>query len=689
MAAKCACDSLAVQQLPMATSLMRRRDWTTSAFVSCLPLLACGLVHAKNADRLSELKQMTVDELLNVEVTSVSRAEEELRDAAAAVFVITQEDLRRTGATTMPEALRLVPGISVARRSSNSWAVSARGFSSINSEKLLVLSDTRSIYTPLFSGVAWDVQDYLLADVERVEVIRGPGATMWGSNAVSGVINVTTRNARDTHGAYVEAGAGSFERYFLSARYGGETQGGAHYRVFGRYFDRDGTFNPDPAVDDAWNQGHVGFRTDWDSGAYDSFTVQGDAYAGKIGQFVPAITIDGRTPPSPPYDVDVSGGNVLARWRHRTGEDSDVQLRAYYDYTRRDDPSFLDTLHTFDIDLQRRHAPMGRHELLWGAAVRLTSNRNRSGGIFAVDPEQSDDMLYSGFIQDRITLGDELKLTLGTKLEHNDFSGFEIQPSVRLAWTPNYEQTYWTAISRAVRVPTRLERDVAINLGADPAENPTARLLGNRAFDSEELVAYEIGYRWQPLENLSFDVAAYYNDYEKLASLEIGEPFIDPVDGRVVFPVLNQNLTSGRSVGAELLAEWAPVDNWRLSASYSHVDLELESAGIDLNRGTWLDGSTPRNQVGVRSLWNFAEYFELDAQYRHVSRIRRIPVDFTGAGVPSYSELDLRFAWMIGPAWQLSIVGQNLLNENHIEFGPAIERGAIERSAYFKVEWRL
>ncbi len=668
---------------------MRRRDWTTSAFATCVLLPACFPVCAKNFDALAELKRMTVDELLNVEVTSVSRGSEELRDAAAAIFVITPEDLRRTGVTTVPEALRLAPGIHVARSNSNSWAVSARGFSSINSEKLLVLSDTRSIYTPLFSGVMWDVQDFLLADVERVEVIRGPGATMWGSNAVNGVINITTRSARDTHGAYVEAGAGSFERYWMGARYGGESGGGVHYRVYGRYFDRDGTVSPNPAVDDAWKQGHVGFRTDWDAGTDHSWTVQGDAYAGTIGQFGPAVTVLGRTPPPPPYEVDVSGGNLLARWRHRTGEASDVQLRAYYDYTRRDDPSFVDTLHTFDVDLQRRLAPIGRHELLWGVAMRLTSNENRSGGIFAVDPEDSDDLLYSGFIQDRISLTDELKLTLGTKLEHNDFSGFEVQPSVRLAWAPTYEQTFWSAISRAVRVPTRLERDIAIDLSGDPTENPTLRLLGNPDFGSEELIAYEAGYRWQPREMLSFDLAVFYNDYQKLASLEVGEPFVDPSDGRTIVPVLNQNLTTGRSVGAELLAEWTPVENWRLSASYSHVDLELASSGLDLNRGVWLDGSTPRNQFGLRSLWNFAERFELDAQYRHVSRIRRMPQEVTGAGVDAYSELDLRLGWAIGPGWQLSIVGQNLLNDEHVEFGPADASGALERSAYFKVEWRL
>ncbi len=649
--------------------------------------LASEHARANPVDQLAELKRMSVDELLNVEITSVSRHEEGLRDAAAAIAVITREDLRRSGVTNMPDALRLVPGIHVGRRNSNSWAVSSRGFSSITSEKLLVLSDTRSIYTPLFSGVQWDVQDFLLEDVERVEVIRGPGATLWGSNAVNGVINITTRSARDTHGAYIEAGAGTLERYWMNARYGGETSGGVHYRVFGRYFDREGTVHPNPAVDDAWNRGRIGFRTDWDSGAQDSWTVQGDAYAGKIGQFGPAVTIIGRDPPQPPYDVNVSGGNLLARWRHRTGEESDIQVRAYYDYTRRDDPSFLDTLHTFDIDLQQRLAPLGRHEVLWGVAVRQTSNRNRSGGIFAVDPERSDDLLYGGFIQDRIAFTDELKLTLGTKLEHNDFSGFEVQPSIRLAWAPTYEQTFWASISRAVRVPTRLERDISIDLSGNPAENPTFRLLGNDAFGSEELIAYEAGYRWQPLENVSFDLALFHNDYDEIASLELGDPFVD-VDGRTVYPVLNQNLTSGRSVGAELLAEWAPFDNWRLSASYSHVDLDLESTGLDLNRGVWLDGSTPREMVGLRSLLSFGP-FELDAQFRYLSRIVRMPQEVSGEGIDGYSELDLRFGWLVSPRWRLSLMGQNLLNDEHFEFGTAESRGALERAVYIKSEWRL
>jgi iron complex outermembrane receptor protein len=652
-------------------------------------LLACTPALANNVDQLAELKRMSVDELLNVEVTSVSRHGEDLRDAAAAIAVITREDLRRTGVTSMPEALRLVPGIHVGRRNSNSWAVSSRGFSSVTSEKLLVLSDTRSIYTPLFSGVQWDIQDYLLEDVERVEVIRGPGAALWGSNAVNGVINITTRSARDTHGAYVEAGAGSFERYWAGARYGGETGGGVHYRVFGRFFDRDGTVGPNPAVDDAWNQGHVGFRTDWDSGEDDSWTVQGDAYAGDIGQFVPAITIIGRDPPPAPYKVDVSGGNVLARWRHRTGPASDIQLRAYYDYTRRDDPSFLDTLHTLDVDLQQRLEPIGRHELLWGVAVRQTSNNNRGDGIFAVNPEQSDDLLYSGFVQDQISLSDRLELTLGTKLEHNDFSGFEVQPSVRIAWAPTYEQTLWSSISRAVRVPTRLERDIAINLSGDPTQNPTLRLLGNPQFGSEELIAYEAGYRWQPLGNLSFDLAIYYNDYEKLSSLELGEPFVDPADGRTVFPIFNENLNSGRSIGAELLAEWAPFEYWRLSATYSHVDLELESMGQDLNRGVWFDGSTPRSMFGLRSLLTLSEQFELDAQFRHNSRIRRMPLEVSGEGIAAYSELDLRIGWRVTPRWHLSLVGQNLLNDEHVEFGSAESRGALQRAAHFKAEWRL
>jgi iron complex outermembrane recepter protein len=645
---------------------------------------------ANNAvpERIDALKRMSFEELMNVEITSVSRTEESIRDAAAAVAVVTRETIRRSGAATLPDSLRLVPGIHVGEQTASTWAVSARGFSSVTSEKLLVMSDTRSIYTPLFSGVFWDSQDYLLEDVERVEVIRGPGATLWGSNAVNGVINVTTRSARDTHGAYVEAGFGTFDRMRVGARYGAETEGGVSYRVFGKYLDRNATENSTPLTEDDWQLGHVGFRADWDGSPRDSFTVQGDAYAGEIGQLAPSFNIIGRPGPAPPLEVENNGGNILARWRHRTDDGSDLQLRAYYDYTHRNDPAFGDTLNTFDIDLQQRFT-FNRHEVIWGVGYRLMGDHSRTGEIFALDPEDSNDQLFSGFIQDQVALADSLHLTLGTKLEHNDFSGFEWQPSVRLAWAANLHNTLWTSVSRAVRVPTRIERDVAVDI-LDPAANPGAQLLGSDEFESEELIAYEAGYRWRPLAKLSFDLALFYNDYEKLASLElIPEPFIDPDDGRIIFPVINVNLTEGRTWGAELLVEWEPIENWLLTASCSHINMELDALGQDNNRGEWLEGATPRNLAGLRSLLTLGERFEIDGQFRYLSGIRLLPADPTGAGIDAYSELDLRLGWRVSESWTVSLLGQNLLHDDHVEFGVPASRGRLERAAYLKADWRL
>jgi len=662
--------------------------WKSRAWILICGAVVPGTALANNnhTDHLETLKHMSFEELMTVEITSVSRTEESLRAAAAAVAVVTPERIRRSGATTVPDALRLVPGLHVGEQTSSSWAVSARGFSSINSEKLLVLSDTRSIYTPLFSGVSWNVQDYLMEDIERIEVIRGPGAALWGSNAVNGVINITTRSARDTHGTYVEAAAGTFERARFEARYGGETSGGVNFRVYGKYLDRDATSTPNLETEDSWNLGHVGFRTDWDRGSHDSFTVQGDAYRGEVGQLAPAVNIIGRPGPPPPFDMDLSGGNLLARWRRNTGDGSDIQLRAYYDYTRRDDPSFLDTLHTFDIDLQRRFAAGSRHEVLWGVAYRLTANTNQSRAIFAVDPEKSTDQLFSGFIQDQIAFGEKLRLTVGTKLEHNDFSGFEFQPSVRMAWLARENQTLWFAISRAVRVPTRLERDIAIDI-TDPSADPVGRLLGNEDFGSEHLVAYELGDRWQPLETLSFDLALFYNDYDRLASLEISTPFVD-TDGRTVIPVINENLTTGQTYGAELLVVWEPIEDWRLTASYSHIDMSLKAHGLDLNRGEWLEDSTPRDIAGLRSLWTLGKNVEIDAQVRYLSDIERQPMEVSGESLAGYTELDVHLGWRATEQWELALVGQNLLHDDHVEFGPADRRGSLERSAYLKATWR-
>jgi iron complex outermembrane receptor protein len=635
---------------------------------------------------INELKKLSMEQLIDVEVTSVSRTAERLGHAPAAVTVVTNEDIRRSGATTVPDALRLVPGIHVAGQTSNTWAVSARGFSNVNSEKLLVLSDTRSVYTPLFSGVAWDVQDYLMQDVDRIEVIRGPGATLWGSNAVNGVINITTKHARDTQGLYVETGAGTEERA-AAARYGGRIGERAFYRVFGSYVNRDESFIPVGPTADDWQLGHLGGRADWDSPEGDSLTVQGDVYVGSIGRIAPSITILSR-PGGPTGDLvsDVSGGNVLGRFRRRRSDASEIELRVYYDRTHRNDPSFVDDLHTVDADFRHRFAIGRAHEVTWGLNDRFMANRNTGKGLFSLEPPSSQDNLVGGYVQDQLRVHDRLHFTIGTKLEHNTFSGFEAQPSGRVAWMPSSPHTLWAAVSRAARVPTRLERDISIDV-TDPAANPVGRLLGNDEFDSEQLVAYEVGHRWQLSRSVFTDVAAFYNQYDGLASLEIEDPFFDSQRMRTVIPVTNRNLTDGHSQGIELFGVVAPRPDWRVTASYSFVDMSLDSQGQDQNRGEFLDGATPRHQFGLRSFLDLPAGFQLDGQMRSLSAVRRLPPVPTGEGIEGYTELDLRLAWRGWQQMEISVSGRNLLHGHHPEFGAPAQRGELERAVYTKVAW--
>jgi iron complex outermembrane receptor protein len=667
----------------------RNRSKTVATFCSLSAICCTGLTSFAEEEKVaaaSKFKQMSLSELMEVEVTSVSKTPEPYHNAAAALAVVTEEHIRRSGATTVPETLRWIPGIHVARQNSNSWAVSSRGFSSINSEKLLVLSDTRSIYTPLFSGVLWNVQDYLMADIERIEVIRGPGAALWGSNAVNGVINITTKSAADTHGTLVEATVGTEERISGAVRYGAVTPGGVHYRVFAKYFDRDESFHASQSSDD-WQLGHVGFRADWTRNTRDDLTIQGDVYHGTIGQLSPAVSVAGRQGPTGHLDREVTGGNILGRWQRRLSEESNVQFRAYYDRTRSDDPSFTDALDTLDFDLQHRFAPLDRHEVVWGLNQRTTVNRNESKGIFRVKPASSWDYLYSGFLQDQITLFDVLRVTLGTKAEHNDFSGFELQPSVRAAWDINPNNTLWAAVSRAARIPTRLERDIFID-ASNPAGNPVQRLLGNGDFDSEKLTAYELGHRWRASQAVHVDVSLFSNEYKGLASLELAPRFTDP-DGRTVIPIVNRNLTDGRAQGAETLITYTPFEWWRLSGSYSYLTLRMEPTGRDLNRGEFYEDATPRHQYHLGSYLTLPGGVEVDLLFRRNSGIRRLPTIPNGTGIPAYSELDLHVSWRMSANTRLTLVGQNLLHDHHLEFGTPASRGEIKRGAYAKITWEL
>lgn len=634
----------------------------------------------------THLKKLSIEELLDVEVTLVSRSTEALRSSPAAIAVVSNQDIVRSGATTIPEALRGVPGIFVGQRNANSWAVSARGFSSVNSEKLLVLADTRSIYTPLHSGVYWDVQEHFLQDIEQIEVVRGPGAALWGANAVNGVINIVSKHSRDTQGLYAEAGAGNEEEVIAGARYGLPLGERGWMRVYGKYSERDGTYHPGALSDDDWHIGNVGLRADWAVSDDDDVMLSAAAYEGEIGMIGPSIEVIGRPGPTGQLRADVSGAHVLGRWTRQIDEHTRWRTRIYYDRTRRDDPSYVDELDTVDLDVQYGTRIGARHDVLVGLNYRHMDNRNVGGGIFALQPASSKDELLSGFVQDQIALSDALRLTLGTKLEHNDFSGVEWQPNVRLAWDVDPSMMLWSSVSRAARVPTRLERDIAVD-ALDPSSNPRAILIGNKNLDAEEVIGYEAGLRWQPNDQLFGDVAVFYNDYDGLMSLEFDEPYIDPNDGRVIIPIRNRNLTNGHGHGLEALVTYAPRGWWQLTASYAFLDLTLDPRGQDVNRGEFYEGATPRHQVGLRSQMDLAGNVKFDLDYRYLSDIDRLPEDATGTGIDAYSELDLRVAWRASPRLELSLVGQNLLHKRHIEAGSPMRRGAIERSVYAKATW--
>jgi iron complex outermembrane receptor protein len=652
--------------------------------VSALVASATSAARVSAADGPRDLTELSLEELTKIEVTSVSKREEPLAEAAAAISVITNESMRRYGARTIPEALRLVPGLHVAQITSSAWGVSARGFSSLNSAKLLVLSDTRSIYTPLFSGVFWYVQDFLIEDIDRVEVIRGPGASLWGANAVNGVINITSKSAKDTQGAYFEGGGGTTERAFGAVRFGGQLAPELWFRVFAQGFERTGEFGPPYPAADGWKLGHLGFRADWEPDAKNTLTFQGDAYTGDIGEVRPSIIAGGRPGATGKLVLGVAGGNVLARWTRRLASDSEIQVRAYYDGTHHDDPAFVDDLDTVDVEAQHRFKlPLGQ-EVLWGLNYRSMDDRTRGKGVFALNPPDSHDNLFSGFVQDQIAVLESLKVTLGTKLSHNDFSGFEVQPTARVAWNPFRGQTLWGAASRASRTPTRLERDVDISV-TNPAGNPVLKLLGNRAFGSEKLFAYELGYRWQIERALFIDLAAYYNIYKGLASLELDPRFVDPQSGKTIVPILNKNLTDGVAKGGEASITFTPHRSWRLVANYTYVLLTLEPKGQDLNRSILFAGSTPRNQVEVQSFLDLPASFQLDAFFRYASALPASSALVAGEDTPAYATVDLRAAWRWGRL-ELSVVGRNLAQSHHREFPGGTE---LERAFYAKIAGRF
>jgi iron complex outermembrane recepter protein len=649
------------------------------AAAACMAM--SGRAAHSESDAREDLTSLSIEQLLDIEVTIVSKTEERFADTAAAVTVITKEDVHRVGARTIPEALRLAPGLHVGRVSSSVWAVSSRGFSSTNSAKLLVLIDGRSIYTPLFSGVFWDVQDVLAEDIDRIEVVRGPGASLWGANAVNGVINVVTRSAKETQGAYVEGGGGNEHHGFAAARYGGAIGDGLFYRVYTKVFTDDSGHNPAGPEDDEWRMGRVGVRVDAEMSGDDSITFQGEGYMGHVGQVDPSLTVSNRPTPTGPLAVDVAGGFANASWTRRFGTRADLVLRATYDRTDRDDPTFRDTLDVVDLGAKSQIRASDAHELVWGVNYRMMNDEFRGKGIAELRPPTSVDHLVSGFAQDTMSAFDRaLRVTLGIKVEHNDFSGFEFQPAARVAWTLAPAHTVWGAVSRAVRVPTRIERDVFADASA-PGQEPAVHLVGNPDLSSEELIAGELGHRWRIGSDLLVDVAGFYFWYDSLINYELGTAMVD--GGQTVVPVLNENAMHGHSLGGELAATWAPLALWRLGASYSYCRLELVPDAIDPTGAQGLERDTPRHQVALRSSLDLPAGLRIDGFGRWVDTIDRVA---PAVPVSSYFGLDARIAWQASQQIEVSLVGQNLIDAHRLEFPGGTE---VERSVYGKVAARF
>lgn len=642
-----------------------------------------------------DLAELSIEDLLSVEVTSVSKRSEQLRNAASAVYVITREDIRRSGVTSIAEALRMAPGLEVAHIDANKWAISSRGFNDRWANKLLVLVDGRSIYTPTFSGVWWDAQDYLLEDIDRIEVIRGPGATLWGANAVNGVINIITRNSSETEGIMLGSMFGNEERTPGQFRFGGRIGTGGAYRVYGKRIDRDNSvFSSGSEATDAWDQSRGGFRADFELGRNSELTVQGDTFdgAGSENRTLPSLTAPYST--TSVADIDVSGHNLLARWR-KSQKDSETVIQAYYDMTNRTQGLYHEKRHALDLEYHRRFVGSRNHTLTWGAGYRRTRDDTSSGTMqTGLVPDSRGDSLTNAFIQDDVTLREAplLRLTIGTKLEHNDYTGTEIQPGARLLWTPDKKRTGWAAISRAIRSPSRADTGVRIPYETRPPVPPFLpfpQLLvvtGNPDFKSEVLWAYEIGYRVAPSRRLSLDAAAFYNDYDRLRTYGLtGTPYLDMLPApHIVVPVEVGNFMNGRSYGFELATNWKVSPNWRLASGYTFLRVDLsEDAITGTDAAELFAGYNPRHQFHLRSYLDLPGNLEFDTMLYVVDKLPNFDI-------PAYARLDLRLGWRPKGDYSVCVGVQNLLDDHHPEFGKTMTENAteVERTLYALVTWR-
>ncbi|HET9098900.1 MAG TPA: TonB-dependent receptor [Acidobacteriaceae bacterium] len=636
-----------------------------------------------------ELKSMSLEQLGNVEVTTASKQPEEVWKTPAAVSVITSDDIRQSGATTLPELLRMVPGVQVSRMQSDAWAVGIRGFASQFSKGLLVMIDGRSVYTPLFEGVYWDVQDLPLDDIDRIEVIRGPAGAVWGENAVNGVINIITKHARDTRGTHASAlGGGAVDRFIGEAQQSWNLHNHWQARAYAKGFTRGPELDPGNDPYDAWHEERGGFRADWQANHRDTLMIEGDVYQGEVGGqnaigtfFPPAqIVVQGAQP--------VSGGDLVLRWDRTLSAKSDFYLEAYFDRTNRKSLQFDETRDTFDVDFVDHIGYLPRQDIVFGAGLRESpSNLIQTHASVNFSPNQLTDYIYSGFLQDRIEiLPNRLAAILGTKIEDNNYSGVGVEPNARILWNPTAHQAIWGAVSRVLRVPGRVDQDLTL-IGNYAASPPVfVRILGNPKFKPEVTIGWEAGYRQLLTPRLYVDLSLFHNQYDDLESY--GEPIFSVSFPTQPYPYTALNVTfengvKGVTDGLELAPDWKPFSWLDLRGTYSHLHMALHSkAGF--NQASYVasyQGTAPDHIATIQSLLTLPYGIEIDPDYRYMSAL-------PAQDAPGYQTADAHVAWKIRKHFQLTVDGRNLLQPSHREFlGDNSNRVGIKREVYGGIAW--
>jgi len=673
----------------MITKKLRAMKATTCLVLSPLMLCVAFADPVAAADTSADdLLNMSLAELSNIEVTSVSKKAEKETEAAAAIFVITQEDIRRSGAKEIPEVLRMVPGITVTRAGSHDWTVTARGFNGQFSNKLLVLMDGRTLYSPLFSGVIWDMQDTMMEDIDRIEVIRGPGATLWGANAVNGVINIITKNSKDTQGGLAVAAAGNQIKGQGAVRYGMKTGEESHARLYAKRTDHNSEFTPTGgSANDNWNKSQAGFRSDSKLTEQSNLTVQGDIYTidEDVNYLIPDL--NSGTLYSPAEGVKARGANLLSRWEYKQSAESQVSLQVYFDHNLRKTSFFMDEENTVDVDLQQVWTGWEGQEIVWGAGYRnITGRNNPASQQYFTTPGTRNDNLFNAFVQDKFTLvPNEVFFTVGSKFELNDYTGFEVQPSARVSWLPADNQTVWASVSRAVHTPSRFTEIGSLVYANLPPGFVNTQVLATpyAGLDSETMIAYELGYRIQPTKASSIDIAAFYNDYDDLFRDNLGTAIFPVFPGPyAIQPVIAFNDNKAYSMGAEAALKWNVNSDWQLAGGYSYIDLVFKDKDGGLSSS--FQGKHPKHQFNARSTYLFPLGVEMNNALYYVD-------DLGGVGVKGYYRFDTRLAYEIMKGIELSIVGQNLLDNRHQEFTPFVYGypAEIGRSVYANISFKF